>query len=73
VRRGKALAAVVEAAKVVDTSGRAVDIKALNAAESARGRKLLIKTRTRPRRATDGAEAETANADNDQPGEAIRS
>jgi trigger factor len=35
VRRGKALTTVVEAAKVVDTSGRAVDIKALSDAVSA--------------------------------------
>jgi trigger factor len=72
VRRGKALAAVVEAAKVVDTSGRAVDIKALNAAESARSEAVDQDT-DETATSDDGVEAETANADNDQPEEAIRS
>jgi trigger factor len=72
VRRGKALATVVEAAKVVDTSGRAVDIKALNAAESASSEAVDQDT-DEDATSNDGVEAETANSGTDQPEEAIRS
>jgi trigger factor len=72
VRRGKALATVVEAAKVVDASGRAVDIKALNATESASSEAVDQDTDENAR-SNDGAEAETANSGTDQPEEAIRS
>jgi trigger factor len=36
VRRGKALTAVVEAARITDASGRSVDVKALVEAEASR-------------------------------------
>jgi trigger factor len=73
VRRGKALATVVEAAKVVDTSSRAVDIKALNATESASSEAVDQDTDENAT-SNDGAEAETAaNSGTDQPEEAIRS
>jgi trigger factor len=72
VRRGKALATVVEAATVVDTSARAVDIKALNAAESASSEAVDQDTDENAT-SNDGAEAETATSGTDQPEEAIRS
>jgi trigger factor len=72
VRRGKALATVVEAAKVVDASGRTVDIKALNAAETA-GAEPAEQGSDENASGDDEADAEMASPGTEQPEEAGRS